>query len=151
MTPPLHEFLPHSDDDLAAVAEAAGVSIRQAKERSLKLAEKQLQCWGIVAAAWRSPILEICAMQARAIFEAAAIVQKDGGDPIMAEIMVPLAATSREVEICKKRLLMRQPVKLESEKGVQFTYMVGTMIELPRASFVVMKLLKKHHSSLRDQ
>ena len=134
LDPPLHEFLPHSDDDLAAVAEAAGVSIRQAKERSLKLAENNPML-GHRGCRLAITYPEICAMQARAIFEAAAMVQKEGGDPIMAEIMVPLAATSREVEICKK-IIDETATEVESETGVQFTYMVGTMIELPRASFV---------------
>ena len=77
LDPPLHEFLPHSDDDLAAVAEAAGVSIRQAKERSLKLAENNPML-GHRGCRLAITYPEICAMQARAIFEAAAIVQKEG-------------------------------------------------------------------------
>ena len=134
LDPPLHEFLPHSAEDLADVAEAAGVSVRVAKERSLKLAENNPML-GHRGCRLAITYPEICAMQARAIFEAAAVVQKEGADPIMAEIMVPLAATAREVEICRK-IIDDTAKAVEAETGVTFTYMVGTMIELPRASLV---------------
>jgi len=134
LDPPLHEFLPHSAEDLADVAEAAGVSVRLAKERSLKLAENNPML-GHRGCRLAITYPEICAMQARAIFEAAAVVQKEGADAIMAEIMVPLAATAREVEICRK-IIDDTAKAVEAETGVTFTYMVGTMIELPRASLV---------------
>jgi len=134
LDPPLHEFLPHSAEDLADVAEAAGVSVRVAKERSLKLAENNPML-GHRGCRLAITYPEICAMQARAIFEAAAVVQKEGADAIMAEIMVPLAATAREVEICRK-IIDDTAKAVEAETGVTFTYMVGTMIELPRASLV---------------
>ena len=134
LDPPLHEFLPHSAEDLADVAEAAGVSVRVAKERSLKLAENNPML-GHRGCRLAITYPEICAMQARAIFEAAAVVQKEGADAIMAEIMVPLAATAREVEICRK-IIDDTAKAVAAETGVTFTYMVGTMIELPRASLV---------------
>jgi pyruvate,orthophosphate dikinase len=134
LDPPLHEFLPHSAEDLADVAEAAGVSVHVAKERSLKLAENNPML-GHRGCRLAITYPEICAMQARAIFEAAAVVQKEGADAIMAEIMVPLAATAREVEICRK-IIDDTAKAVEAETGVTFTYMVGTMIELPRASLV---------------
>ena len=134
LDPPLHEFLPHSDEDLGDVAEAAGISLRQAKERSMKLSENNPML-GHRGCRLAITYPEICAMQARAIFEAAASVQKEGGSAIMAEIMVPLAATAREVEICRK-IIDQTAAEVQAETEITVDYIVGTMIELPRASLV---------------
>jgi len=134
LDPPLHEFLPHSNDELEEVAKAAGVSIRMARERAIKLNETNPML-GHRGCRLAITYPEICAMQARAIFEAANLVQKEGGQPVMAEIMVPLAATAREVELCRQ-IIDRTAQSVEKETGVSVEYMVGTMIELPRSCLV---------------
>jgi len=134
LDPPLHEFLPHSNDELEEVAKAAGVSIRMARERAIKLNETNPML-GHRGCRLAITYPEICAMQARAIFEAASLVQKEGGQPVMAEIMVPLAATAREVELCRQ-IIDRTAQSVEKETGISVEYMVGTMIELPRSCLV---------------
>jgi len=134
LDPPLHEFLPHSDDELEEVAKAAGVSLRMARERAIKLNETNPML-GHRGCRLAITYPEICAMQARAIFEAASLVQKEGGQPVMAEIMVPLAATAREVELCRQ-IIDRTAHSVEKETGISVEYMVGTMIELPRSCLV---------------
>ncbi|MCE2517181.1 MAG: pyruvate, phosphate dikinase [Alphaproteobacteria bacterium] len=134
LDPPLHEFLPHGTDELNDVAAAAGVSPRVAKERALKLNEANPML-GHRGCRLAITYPEICAMQARAIFEAASAVQNDGGDPVLAEIMVPLAATAREVEICRK-IIDDTAEAVRGETGIAVDYMVGTMIELPRAALL---------------
>jgi len=134
LDPPLHEFLPHSNDELEEVAKAAGVSLRMARERAIKLNETNPML-GHRGCRLAITYPEICAMQARAIFEAASLVQKEGGQPVMAEIMVPLAATAREVELCRQ-IIDRTAQSVEKETGISVEYMVGTMIELPRSCLV---------------
>ena len=134
LDPPLHEFLPHSNDELEEVAKAAGVSLRVARERAVKLNETNPML-GHRGCRLAITYPEICAMQARAIFEAASLVQKEGGTPVIAEIMVPLAATAREVEICRE-IIDRTAQSVKNETGVSVEYMVGTMIELPRSCLV---------------
>ena len=134
LDPPLHEFLPHNAEELSEVAEAAGVSIRVAKERALKLNEANPML-GHRGCRLAITYPEIYRTQARAIFEAASHVQAEGGDPVLAEIMVPLAATSREVEICKT-IIMETAEAVAGETGVTVDFIVGTMIELPRAALV---------------
>ena len=134
LDPPLHEFLPHSNDELEEVAKAAGVSLRVARERAVKLNETNPML-GHRGCRLAITYPEICAMQARAIFEAASLVQKEGGTPVIAEIMVPLAATAREVEICRE-IIDRTAQSIKKETGVSVEYMVGTMIELPRSCLV---------------
>ncbi len=134
LDPPLHEFLPHNADELADVAAAAGVSVKVAKERALKLNEANPML-GHRGCRLAITYPEICSMQARAIFEAASKVQQEGGATVLAEIMVPLAATAREVEICKD-IINDTAAAVEAETGIKVDYMVGTMIELPRAALV---------------
>ena len=141
LDPPLHEFLPHNADELAAVAEAAGVTLRVAKERALKLNEANPML-GHRGCRLAITYPEICGMQARAIFEAASAVQQEGNASVMAEIMVPLAATAREVEIC--RTIIDETAKaVADETGVKVHYLVGTMIELPRAALLANEIAEQ--------
>ncbi|MGC6484454.1 MAG: pyruvate, phosphate dikinase [Candidatus Puniceispirillales bacterium] len=134
LDPPLHEFLPHGETELAEVAEAAGVSLRVARERAIKLNENNPML-GHRGCRLAITYPEICAMQARAIFEAASLVQKEGQAPVTAEIMVPLAATVEEVTFCR-RIIDDVAGEVEAETGQKVDYMVGTMIELPRACLI---------------
>ena len=131
LDPPLNEFLPHGDAEMAEVAEAAGVSLEHVRARKLKLDE-----WNPMLGhrGCRVGITypEIYEMQARAIFEAAVQVLKDSGETVEPEVMIPLVATRQELEVMK-RLVDTVAREVMAKEGVELTYLVGTMIELPRA------------------
>ena len=132
LDPPLHEFLPHSADELAEVAAAAGVTVETARQRAIKLAETNPML-GHRGCRLAITYPEICRMQARAIFEAVCSVTKATGRSPIPEVMVPLAATAREIELCKTEIDIAASEVME-ETGVTLSYLVGTMVELPRAS-----------------
>ena len=132
LDPPLHEFLPHTDDELREVAEAAGLDIETARHRSLELKESNPML-GHRGCRLAISYPEIPEMQARAIFEAAANVGKELGETVVPEVMIPLAATKREIDILKK-VIDDTADAVRQEKGVEIDYLVGTMIELPRAA-----------------
>ena len=132
LDPPLHEFLPHSADELAEVAAAAGVTVETARQRAIKLAETNPML-GHRGCRLAVTYPEICRMQARAIFEAACSVTKTTGRSPIPEVMVPLAATAREIALCKSEIDSVASEVME-ETGVTISYLVGTMVELPRAS-----------------
>ena len=131
LDPPLHEFLPHSADELADVAEAAGVSNETARQRALKLAESNPML-GHRGCRLAVTYPEICRMQARAIFEAACAVAATGAAPVP-EIMVLLAATGKEIALCKA-VIDEEAEAVMATTGQQLSYLVGTMVELPRAA-----------------
>ena len=83
-------------------------------------------------------------MQARAIFEAASTVGVDGGKPVMAEIMVPLVATVEEVTHCR-RIIEDTAAEVAAETGVTVDYIIGTMIELPRACLIANEIAEEAH------
>ncbi|NIY77440.1 pyruvate, phosphate dikinase [Thalassospira sp. HF15] len=132
LDPPLHEFLPHGDAEIAEVANAAGVSEAVVKRRLLDLAEANPML-GHRGCRLGISYPEIYEMQARAIFEAAIEVSKDGGDPVIPEIMIPLIVGKKELEILKAAII-KVAAEVEDEKGAKLKYLVGTMIELPRAA-----------------
>ena len=131
LDPPLHEFLPHGEAELAEVAKAANISLETARARALRLAESNPML-GHRGCRLAITYPEICAMQARAIFEAAAEVAKKSAAPIP-EVMVPLAGTQKEVQICKD-IIDRVAAEVIAETGQEISYLVGTMVELPRAA-----------------
>jgi len=131
LDPPLHEFLPHSDAELKDVAKSAGISIETARQRALRLKESNPML-GHRGCRLAITYPEICAMQARAIFEAAVHVAKSSAAPIP-EVMIPLAATAAEIAICRK-IIDKVAADVFATAGQVVSYMVGTMIELPRAA-----------------
>ncbi|HEX8222238.1 MAG TPA: pyruvate, phosphate dikinase [Allosphingosinicella sp.] len=131
LDPPLHEFLPHSEDELAEVAAAAGVSVEALKRRVAELHEFNPML-GHRGCRLGITYPEIYEMQARAIFEAALAVAMEGEAPIP-EIMVPLVATHRELKIIRD-LIDRTARTVFEEWRKSIDYLVGTMIELPRAA-----------------
>ncbi len=131
LDPPLHEFLPHTDTELADVANAAGVDIEIARARALRLSESNPML-GHRGCRLAITYPEICEMQATAIIEAAVEISKISVPPIP-EIMIPLAATAKEIEICKE-IIDRVAKKVMQDSGQKIEYLVGTMIELPRAA-----------------
>ena len=132
LDPPLHEFLPHSADELAEVATAAGVTVETARQRAIKLAETNPML-GHRGCRLAVTYPEICRMQARAIFEAACNVTKATGRSPTPEVMVPLAATAQEIALCRAEIDAAAGEVMD-ETGVTISYLVGTMVELPRAS-----------------
>lgn len=134
LDPPLHEFLPHKDHEIAEVAKAVGVEIDYVKYRTNQLQE-QNPMLGHRGCRLGISYPEIYEMQARAIFEAASIVKKETNEEVLLEIMVPLVATRKELQILKN-LIVETEKSVEAEQGVKLQYLVGTMIELPRAALL---------------
>jgi len=132
LDPPLHEFLPHSAEELADVAAAAGISPETARQRSLKLSESNPML-GHRGCRLAVTYPEICRMQARAIFEAATAIAGRGAEAPVPEVMIPLAATAKELELCKA-VIDSEAEAVMAETGVRIEYLVGTMVELPRAA-----------------
>ncbi|MEL0303816.1 MAG: pyruvate, phosphate dikinase [Rhodobiaceae bacterium] len=132
LDPPLHEFLPHSAEELADVAAAAGISPETARQRSLKLSESNPML-GHRGCRLAVTYPEICRMQARAIFEAATAIAGRGGEAPVPEVMIPLAATAKELELCKA-VIDSEAEAVMAETGTRIDYLVGTMVELPRAA-----------------
>ena len=132
LDPPLHEFLPQGEGEMAEVAAATGSSIEHLRDRMLKL-EETTPMLGHRGCRLGITYPEIYEMQARAIFEAAATVAKESGETVEPEIMIPLVAFRRELEILKE-LVDGVAEEVKRETGADFHYLVGTMIELPRAA-----------------
>ncbi len=132
LDPPLHEFLPNTTEEMAGVAKAAGVSVEDVRERAAALKEANPML-GHRGCRLGITYPEIYEMQARAIFEAAAEVKKATGDTVEAEVMIPLVAMVKELTILKT-MVDRVAGEVSRERGVEIPYLVGTMIELPRAA-----------------
>jgi pyruvate,orthophosphate dikinase len=134
LDPPLHEFLPHGEDDIAEVAAAMGVDPKKIEHRAKELAEFNPML-GFRGCRIAIAYPEIAEMQARAIFEAAVEAGKRTGKPVVPEVMVPLIATRAEFDIVKSHIdAMAKAVMKET--GAKLNYQVGTMIELPRAALM---------------
>ncbi|MCE2687754.1 MAG: pyruvate, phosphate dikinase [Rickettsiales bacterium] len=134
LDPPLHEFLPNKENEIAEVAKVANVEIDYVKRRISQLHE-QNPMLGHRGCRLGISYPEIYEMQARAIFEAASLVQKNTNQTILLEIMIPLVATRKETQILRE-LIIKTEKSVEKEYGVKLQYMVGTMIELPRAALI---------------
>ena len=132
LDPPLHEFLPHSDDEMAEVAKAAGVDIATAKRRAAALNEANPML-GHRGCRLGVSYPEIYEMQAKAIFEAAVSLSAELGASAPVEVMIPLVATRRETAIIKATI-EKVAKAVYGGAGVAPNYLVGTMIELPRAA-----------------
>ena len=132
LDPPLHEFLPQTDEDIDEVAKAMGVSADKLRARSAELHEvNPMLGFRGVRLAIRYP--EIAEMQARAIFEGAVEAGRKTGAPVTAEIMVPLVLGRPEFDTVKA-IIVAMAETVAKETGVTVPYHVGTMIELPRAA-----------------
>lgn len=131
LDPPLHEFIPHTDKEMEEVAKSADVSFDDVRDRATSLYE-QNPMMGHRGARLAITYPEIAQMQARAIFEAAAILIKEG-ITVEPEVMVPLIALQRAFAIIKDQI-DRVAGEVMTETGVEIVYTVGTMIELPRAA-----------------
>ena len=137
LDPPLHEFLPHTEDDIASVAKSLGLPKKELMLRSKELAETNPML-GHRGCRLGISYPEIYEMQARAIFEAQIIVESEIGKKLNAEIMIPLVSSPEELEI-----LCNTIKKLADKIGAK-NYSIGTMIELPRAALLAGEIA--HHA-----
>jgi len=131
LDPPLHEFLPKTPAEMEVVAKDLGVDVKEIEERAHKLHEFNPML-GHRGVRLGISYPEIYEMQARAIFEAVAEVQKKHGKTVIPEIMIPLVATARELELMKA-VVDQVASEVGQMSGEKLEYLVGTMIELPRA------------------
>jgi pyruvate,orthophosphate dikinase len=132
LDPPLHEFLPHGDEEAAAVADVLGIPIQKLRDRVAELHEfNPMLGFRGCRLAIRYP--EITEMQARAIFEAAVAAERKTGAAIEPEVMIPLIAYRREFDLLRE-VIDRTAAEVAAETGATLKYQVGTMIELPRAA-----------------
>ena len=132
LDPPLHEFLPHTDEDIAEVAKTTGLDASELKSRALELSESNPML-GHRGCRLGITYPEIYEMQATAVFEAALQVYKETGYKPVPEIMIPLVATRKELQILKDRV-DAMAKEVFAKAGEELEYLVGTMIELPRAA-----------------
>jgi pyruvate,orthophosphate dikinase len=132
LDPPLHEFLPHTEKEIAEVAQAMGADAQRLADRARELHEFNPML-GFRGCRLAIAYPEIAEMQARAIFEAAAEAGRETGKPVTPEIMVPLIASKREFDLVKESIDSTAQ-KVAAETGAKLKYQVGTMIELPRAA-----------------
>jgi pyruvate,orthophosphate dikinase len=140
LDPPLHEFLPHTDEEMTEVASALGTSVEKLRRRAQELSEFNPML-GFRGCRLAIAYPEIAEMQARAIFEAAVEAAARTGAPVTPEIMVPLVMTKMEFDLVKARIdAMAKAVA--AERRVELSYEVGTMIELPRAALLAGEIAK---------
>ena len=132
LDPPLHEFLPKTAAEMEVVAKDLGVDVKEIEERANKLHEFNPML-GHRGVRLGISYPEIYEMQARAIFEAVAEVQKKAGKTVIPEIMIPLVATKKELDLMKV-VIDQVAEEVSSSSGQKLEYLVGTMIELPRAA-----------------
>ncbi|MGE0846279.1 MAG: pyruvate, phosphate dikinase [Flavobacteriaceae bacterium] len=132
LDPPLHEFLPHHEEEIAEVAQSMGADPEKLRDRVNSLREVNPML-GHRGCRLGISYPEIYDMQARAIFEAAADAGRSTGKPVVPEVMIPLIATRAELDLLKARIV-DIAAAVEKEKGVKLEYQIGTMIELPRSA-----------------
>ena len=140
LDPPLHEFVPHTDDETRELATKLGLDFARLRNRVASLHEFNPML-GHRGCRLAITYPEIYVMQTRAIAEAAALLIKDG-QSLVPEIMIPLVAT--ETELAKLRVLVEEEVlAVQKETGIKFSYLIGTMIELPRACVTANEIAKE--------
>jgi pyruvate, orthophosphate dikinase len=132
LDPPLHEFLPHTADEITEVAKAAGVTPEHIRHRAEELQEFNPML-GFRGCRLAIAFPEIAEMQARAIFEGAVDAKRKTGQAPAPEIMVPLVAIKPELDAVKA-IIDKTAEAVAAETGETIAYSVGTMIELPRAA-----------------
>ena len=134
LDPPLHEFLPHGDAEFEELAVATGYGVDHLKRRAGELHEFNPML-GHRGCRLGITYPEIYEMQVRAIFEAACEIADESGEAPVPEVMIPLVATKRELELLRA-LVDRVAKQVFEETGCAVDYLVGTMIELPRAALM---------------
>ena len=138
LDPPLHEFLPHEDKEIRALARDMGVPFSRLKHKVESLKELNPML-GHRGCRLGISFPEITAMQARAIFEAACRVKKKTKKTVLPEIMIPLIGTAKEL-VLQARVVRDTAEEVMDSLGTHVPYLVGTMIELPRAALMAEKI-----------
>jgi len=141
LDPPLHEFLPKTDKDIDEVARSLNLAAKEVKDRIAELHEENPML-GHRGCRLGISFPEIYEMQCEAIFKALIELKKSKIKSAFVEIMIPLVSTDTELKILRE-LVNRTAKKIETENKIKLDYMVGTMIELPRAALQA-KLISKH-------
>lgn len=141
LDPPLHEFLPHADEDIKSLAEEMNITFEELKETVESLQEFN-PMMGHRGCRLAVSYPEIAEMQARAIIEAAIEVTKKHGYNIVPEIMIPLVGEKKELAYVKE-IITRTADEIIAKEGVDLKYIVGTMIEIPRAALVADEIAKE--------
>ncbi len=131
LDPPLHEFLPRSEEEIDEMAASTGSTADDVRRRASQLHELNPML-GHRGCRLGLSYPEVYEMQSRAIFEAAVEVGRQSGETVVPEVMIPLAATRAELELLKTRITAVADA-VSKEAGQEIDYLVGTMIELPRA------------------
>ena len=132
LDPPLHEFLPKADKDIDDVARSLNLSAKEIKERISELHEENPML-GHRGCRLGISFPEIYEMQCKAIFEAIVELNKEKVKSAFVEIMIPLVSTDSELRILRA-LVKKIANEIEKQNKIKLNYMVGTMIELPRAA-----------------
>ncbi len=140
LDPPLHEFLPHTDEEIKELADKIGVSSEKLKTKAENLKELNPML-GHRGCRLGLVYPEITEMQARAIIEAAVIVQKEG-IKVHPEIMIPLVAHINELRK-QKEIVVKAAEEVMEKTGEKIDYKVGTMIELPRAALIANEIAEE--------
>jgi len=141
LDPPLHEFLPQEEEDIVALAKEMGMQVKELKEIIASLHEFN-PMMGHRGCRLAVTYPEITVMQTRAVIEAAYETRKETGLDIVPEIMIPLVGEVKELAFVKKTVV-ETAEKVMKEKGETFKYMVGTMIEIPRAALTADEIAKE--------
>ena len=139
LDPPLHEFVPHDDDNQAVMAKTMGISVEKIKEKVEALKEFNPML-GHRGCRLGNTYPEISEMQARAVIEAALNVQKKG-IKVHPEIMIPLVGSVNEFKM-QEKIVRDTAAKVFEERGEKVDYLVGTMIEVPRGALTADEIAK---------
>ncbi len=140
LDPPLHEFLPNSEKEINEISNIVGLSIKEIETRIEELHE-QNPMLGHRGCRLGISFPEIYQMQCRAIFEALAELRKNKIKSAFPEIMIPLVSTEAEIKIIKQ-LVIKTASEVQKEYKLKIDFMVGTMIELPRAAIKAKEIAK---------
>ncbi len=140
LDPPLHEFLPHADEDIKDLAKTMGIDFETLKERVESLHEFNPML-GHRGCRLAVTYPELAEMQARAIIEAAVHVKKNKGIDVHPEIMIPLVGDVKELTYIEK-IVRETADKIIAESGIKLEYMYGTMIEVPRGAVTADEIAK---------
>ncbi|MEG0792211.1 MAG: pyruvate, phosphate dikinase [Lachnospiraceae bacterium] len=141
LDPPLHEFLPTKEEDIIALAKDMNLSVEKIKEACESLHEFN-PMMGHRGCRLAVTYPEIAAMQTRAVMEAAIEVKNEKGYHIVPEIMIPLVGEKRELKYVKD-VVVATAEKVKAEKGSDMEYLVGTMIEIPRAALLANEIAEE--------
>lgn len=141
LDPPLHEFLPHTDEDIASLATDMGLGFEELKATVESLHEFN-PMMGHRGCRLAVSYPEIAEMQTRAVIEAAIAVRQDKGYDVVPEIMIPLVGEVKELKYVKD-VVVKTAESVMEEKGVKLEYKVGTMIEIPRACIIADEIAKE--------